>query len=226
MPRMKVTTLLLLALSFSSFDKLHNNQLEVNDVHRSEDLTKMVDSIYMPTQFHATFVYKHQQGEEEVHEIAGDIWVKVNKYRLNVEDQIVVSNGTTIWNYILSLQEVQICDDIAPEAEVKMDHFSPIQLLQLYKHRFIPTACDTTIIDHRQCHVICFIPIKQKKSSIKNLQLCIDAHTWQVKSIQLIEADNTIHHFDLMNLTIIDNMPDQDFEFTIPSACQEIIDLR
>ncbi len=229
MPRIKIIPWLILALSLNSFNSLHDNHQNLPDnLQACLNLDQMVASIHMPAQFHAAFVYKHQQSAEAVHYIEGDIWVKANKYRLHIEDQIVVSNGKTIWNYIPSLKEVQICDDIAPEAEVNMDHFSPLQLLQLYQHGFVPTACDTTIIDEAQYYIINFIPTKNKKqkTSIIHLQLYIDAHTWQIKSIQLREANRSIHHFDLKKFTMLDTLPDQDFEFTIPPACREIIDLR
>ena len=67
---------------------------------------KVIASIHMPISFQAEFVYAHIQGEtkqedtQEEYQIEGKIWVKGNKYRLVLEDQIVVSNGETIWNYV------------------------------------------------------------------------------------------------------------------------------
>src|SRR5690606_18866125 len=70
---------------------------------------KFVSFIRMPHSFQADFVYTHIQGgtkpedTPEEYQIEGKIWVKGNKYRLVLADQIVVSNGVTIWNYVPSL---------------------------------------------------------------------------------------------------------------------------
>jgi outer membrane lipoprotein-sorting protein len=144
---------------------------------------------------------------------------------LNLEDQIIVSDGKTIWNYSPSLQELQICDEIATTPEVNMDTFSPIQILQLYQHGFIPHEGYSTIIAQEHCHIIKFRSTS-KKTNIKHLQLYIDSKSCQIKSIELEEKDQSLHLFDIMELTILENLTDHDFTFSIPSECKEIIDLR
>lgn len=215
---------LLLALSFSCFCPVYSNQLHAEQKKPTQHLAELVAAIHMPPQFQAKFMYTHHNATEEVL-LAGDIIVKGNKYRLTLEDQIIVSNGETLWNYIPSLQEVQICDDIEPDTAVNMETFSPIQLLQLYHHGFTPIKWHTSTIGQAPCYTIHFTPTKQQPH-VKRLSLCLDDKTYQINRIKLTVNDQTVHQFDLMLLTMLENVKDQDFEFSIPPECREIIDLR
>ena len=106
-----------------------------------------------------------------------------------------------------------------------METFSPIQLLQLYKHGFTPITLYTSTTAQAPCYIINFMPTKQQPN-VKQLSLCIDAKTYQINNIQLIANDQAVHQFDIMHLTLMENVKDEDFEFQIPTDCQEIIDLR
>lgn len=221
---MKVLTLLL-PLFFSCYYSAYSRQLHIEKANINRHLVELVAAIQMPPQFTAKVIYTHHHVKEEELYLEGDILVKDNKYRLTLGDQIVVSNGATIWNYIPSLHELQIGDDIAPDATVNMEAFSPIQLLRLYKHGFTPRESYTSTIGQAQCYIIHFMPTKQQPN-VKRLSLCIHANTYQINSIQLIANDQAVHQFDIIHLTTMENVKDQDFEFVIPLDCEEIIDLR
>lgn len=192
---------------------------------------KILTSICMPTSFEANFVYAHIQGNtkqedtQEEYQIAGKIWVKGNKYRLVLEDQIVVSNGETIWNYIPSMQEVQIYNEKPTTADKDLTSFSPIQLLQLYKQGFVPTHLQTTIIHPNKQEEITLIP-QEKKSDIEQLNLVIDLGNHQIKSMKVLEKDGTVHNFEIINLAAEDKRQDDYFEFQMPTEPIEVVDLR
>jgi outer membrane lipoprotein carrier protein len=192
---------------------------------------KAIASIRMPTSFQADFIYTHIHGDtkqkdtQEEYQIEGKIWVKGNKYRLVLENQIVVSNGETIWNYDFSLKEVQIYHEQTTNTDRDMTSFSPIQLLHLYEQGFVPIALHTTIVDQKNCKVVALMA-QEEKSDIKHLNLVIDQETHQIKSMQVLEKDGTVHNFSIVNLVIQAKLKDSYFEFQMPAEPIEVVDLR
>jgi len=192
---------------------------------------KAIASIRMPTSFQAGFVYAHIQGDtkqggiQEEYQIEGKIWVQGNKYRLILEDQIVVSNGETIWNYVPSLKEVQIYNEQTETSDRDMASFSPIQLLHLYEHGFVPIACQQIIIDKIQYDQVKLLA-KEKGSDVRQLILVIDRASHQIKSMQVLEKDGIVHNFNIMNLAIQAKLKDTYFEFQMPTEPVEVVDLR
>ena len=70
---------------------------------------EIVNKITIPSSFQADFIYTIQEKDaEEVQEIAGKLWIKANKYRLILDQQIIISNGTTLWSYFPEFNEVHI----------------------------------------------------------------------------------------------------------------------
>lgn len=64
-------------------------------------------------------------------EFKGKITVKGEKFKLELEDQVIINNGTTVWTYIPSANEVTI-DNFDP----KSDDINPIKIFDIYKKGF------------------------------------------------------------------------------------------
>lgn len=66
--------------------------------------------------------------KEEFH---GKITVKGEKFRLLLDDQEIINNGTTVWTYLPSAKEVNI-DNYDPSS----DDINPIRIFEIYKKGF------------------------------------------------------------------------------------------
>jgi len=64
-------------------------------------------------------------------EFKGKITVKGEKFKLELEDQIIINNGTTVWTYLPSAKEVTI-DNFDP----KSDDINPVKIFDIYKKGF------------------------------------------------------------------------------------------
>jgi outer membrane lipoprotein-sorting protein len=70
---------------------------------------KILASIKIPKTFQATFSYHcvdETEGKSEA--VKGQLWVKDSKYRIELVDQVIISNGAILWNYLPEVQELQI----------------------------------------------------------------------------------------------------------------------
>ncbi|MEY4930185.1 MAG: hypothetical protein RI909_909 [Bacteroidota bacterium] len=64
-------------------------------------------------------------------EFKGKIIVKGEKFRLSLDDQEIINNGTTVWTYLPSAKEVNI-DNYDPGS----DDINPIKIFEIYKKGF------------------------------------------------------------------------------------------
>ena len=64
-------------------------------------------------------------------EFTGKITVKGDKYRLLLEDQEVINNGTKVWTVIFSAKEVSV-EDFDP----KNEDINPAKIFEMYKKGF------------------------------------------------------------------------------------------
>ena len=185
---------------------------------------EIVNKIKIPSSFQANFIYTTQEKDaEEVQEIAGKLWIKANKYRLILDQQIIISNGTTIWSYFPEFNEVHIntC-----QAEEETDVFSPIQLLHSYQQGFVPTSFKETIINQVTYDLVELTPTDQK-NSIAHLSLLIEKGNHQIKNIKALDKNSTIHSFMLVEMVPDMDIEDSYFEFdTANYEDLEIVDLR
>ena len=64
-------------------------------------------------------------------EFKGKITVKGDKFKLLLEDQEIINNGTTVWTYLPASKEVNI-DNFDP----KSDDINPVKIFDIYKKGF------------------------------------------------------------------------------------------
>lgn len=71
------------------------------------------------------------ESENVKEEFKGKIVVKGDKFKLSLEDQEIINNGTTVWTYLPSAKEVNI-DNFDP----KSDDINPVKIFDIYKKGF------------------------------------------------------------------------------------------
>ncbi len=82
--------------------------------------------------FKANFSYKIESSDDDLSEdVKGNIIVKQNKYKINLDDQVVFNNEETVWVYLKEVNEVTITD-YQPDPE----SLSPTEVPNMYKEGF------------------------------------------------------------------------------------------
>ena len=70
----------------------------------------------------ADFIYGLESKAENINEKQkGSIYVKGNKFRLDIADQIIICDNKTIWTYSKEANEVQISNYDAKKAPIRLD---------------------------------------------------------------------------------------------------------
>ncbi len=119
-----VSGLILMFVGITSFAQYDPKALEI-----LEAMSKKYKAI---TAFEANLTSSLTNDSEGVkEEFKGKIIVKGEKFKLSLDDQEIINNGTTVWTYLPSAKEVNI-DNYDPGS----DDINPIKIFDIYKKGF------------------------------------------------------------------------------------------
>ncbi len=168
-----------------------------------------------------------ESGGEELERQRGVIYQKKEKYRLEMTEQDIISNGTTVWFYLKreGSPEVQITN---PEPEDDMSLLSPNNLLRVYEQndKFIYALVGEAEEEGRAVQKIEFKPIA-KDTEYSKLRVTVDKETKQVQRIKAFGKDGLRYTLVLEELHTKEQFKDSFFTFdpnSIPNVHVE--DLR
>lgn len=126
------------------------------------------------------------------------------KFRLDMDDQIIVSDGKTTWVYLKKNNEVQINDADPKDAEGGF--LTPKSLLKRYqKGDYLYAITDKTTEGGKVLTHIEFKP-KEKNSEYSKLRVSIDEKGGAVQSMKAFGKDGSRYTFAVTKLT-----PDKQF---------------
>jgi len=128
----------------------------------------------------------------------GTISQEGNKFRLDMSDQIIVSDGTTTWVYQRKSNEVQINNTDPNDANALL---TPKDLLSRYqKGDFLYTITDKTTEGGKLLTQIEFKP-KDRNSEYSKLRVAIDEKAGTIQSIKGFAKDGSRYTFAITRLS-------------------------
>ena len=140
----------------------------------------------------------------------GSISQEGDKFRLEMDQQVIVSDGKTTWVYLKSNNEVQINN--ADPAGTDNGFLTPKDLLKRYqKGDYLYAVTDKTTEGGKLLTQIEFKP-KDKGSEYSKLRISIDEKSNEMKSIKAFAKDGSRYSFVITKLAT--NKPLGAGEFT------------
>ena len=144
---------------------------------------------------------------------------KPKKYRIESEHQTVVTDGTTVWLY-------------SPvNRQLVVDHFkenansvSPENFLTTLPSTYYVSLLAREETTGRPLLVLRMVP-KDDRSFIQSVKLWIDEKKWEVRKIQVVDANETETTYLLKDVETNVRLDDGLFHFSPPEGT-EIVDLR
>lgn len=140
----------------------------------------------------------------------GTITQEGKKFRLDMSDQTVVSDGVTTWAYQKKPNEVQVNDADPNDANAIM---SPKDLLGRYqKGDFLYAISDKTTEAGKLLTQIEFKP-KDRNSEYSKLRVAVDEKAGAIQSIKAFAKDGSRYTFSITRLTPNKALPATLFSF-------------
>ncbi len=195
-------------------------QLNAQEKKAQKLLQKVVDKVASYKNFKAELSYTMVNTEMNINEKkSGVIYVKGDKYRIEMEGQTIISDGKTIWTIINDSQEVMISS-----AEDNDESISPTKIFASntdYKAKFDSGSS----FKNSSLKTLDLKPKKGEK--FEKLTMVVNVKKYNLESFSIYDKDGNVFTYHILNLTPNLKLPPSTFKF-IPKEYPdyEIEDMR
>lgn len=185
---------------------------EVSKKYRSYDVIK------------TEFSYTLENPEAKIKEVqAGTLIVKskLNKYKVILKGQELISDGKSQWTYLRADKEVQVS-----EVDNSADALNPAKLFTIYEKGFKSLYTNDTKVNGKMVHNIDLSPTDTKRSFFK-VKLQIDKLNKQIVNAIIFDKNGNRYTYSIKTFTPNIKVPESTFAFDAklyPGV--EVVDLR
>lgn len=171
----------------------------------------------------ATFIVTIENPEDKSKDVQkGTIYLKGNKYKLNVAGQDVISDGKTVWTYVKDGNEVQI-NNVKNED----DAITPSNIFTIYEKGFLFKFAGEQTTNGMVYQLVELVPVDPKKKNYFKIKLTINKNDKFITAAKVFNKNGSIHTIALDKF--IPDALSEDSIFTYSAASYpgaEVIDLR
>jgi chaperone LolA len=144
---------------------------------------------------------------------------KGNKYRIDLEQQLIITDGKTVWSVNKTNKQVMVDkykDDPKSLTPEKMLTNIPKNYNAAFLNREETGGVDIVVLK--------LLP-KESRSSFRSIKMWVDEDHSVLKKIQIIDASNNTITYAITNLLINSGVKESSFSYQPPTGF-EVIDLR
>ena len=198
----------------------------VSQAQYDENALKVLDAMSAKYKqigaYSADIVYSLLNETDGINEqFAGNITVKGEKYLLELEEQVIMNDGVTIWTYLPDVNEVNI-DNNNPDD----DEISPSKIYDAYKDGYNYLSMGDETIGGKKHAVIDLVP-NDREAQFFKIKLFINASDYSLTKWTMYDKSGNLYNYSINNFNASINPADNIFEFDpakYPGV--EIVDLR
>ncbi len=151
----------------------------------------------------------------------GTIFVKGNKFRLDIAGQLIICDNQTVWTYSKEVNEVQVNTYNPKQATIRLD-----DIFTMYDKGFIYKMEEEKKEGGRDIAIIELTP-KDKKKNFFKIRLTVDKTNQSIIKSVVYDKNGTIHTYIITNQVPNIKLEDKFFTFDPKKYPKvEIIDLR
>jgi outer membrane lipoprotein-sorting protein len=170
------------------------------------------------------FSYTLENPQAKIKETqSGTLFVrsKVNKYKIILKGQELISDGKNQWTYLKADKEVQLS-----EVDNSSDALNPAKIFTIYEKGFKSVYTNDTKLNGKVLHNIDLTPLDGKRSFFK-VRLQIDKLSKQITNAVIFDKNGNRYTYTIKTFTPNVKVPESTFAFDsklYPGV--EVVDLR
>ena len=211
---MKNIITLFLSICISLTNTLAQDKLAEQILEKLSKTNKAFTSISI--EFDHTFTNKSAGINEKN---SGTLILKGEQFRIDMEKQLIVNNGTTHWIYLKEMNELTIMDYDSEDE----DALSPNKLFTVYNEDYKNAYVEAKSINEERMHIIDLFP--KESGPIMKIRLTINALKNQISILALYDKTGGIYTYNIKNFK--SNLDVAPFNFDTTNYPEvEVIDLR
>ena len=199
--------------------------LSIHSYAQDEKSNEILQQLSLNTQAYKNidvdFNFKFENVTQEISENQkGNIKIVSNKFRLELNQQIIISDDTTQWIYLKESNELQIM-----EYDSLDDMISPNKLFTIYEEGYKNSYVELKNESDITLHIIDLFPIES--NAFQKIQLQINSEKIQLHNIILFDKNGGSFTYLITTFSVDNNLDDNLFKFNSEEYPEiEIIDLR
>ncbi len=204
--------LMLALVTFSNISVAENAQEVLEKVKKKYDAIKDAE-----LKFSQQTKFEMSKLEQN---ISGTLFIKKeNKYRVEAEGRLIVTDGITVWSYSPSNNQVLI-------DKFKLDEraLTPEKVLAAAPKDYIASVVGNEKISKIETQVLTLVP-KDEDSMVSRMKLWVDESTWLIKKVEIIDVNGKQTVYIVNDIKVNIGIPDSRFTYQVPSGV-ESVDLR
>ncbi|HDP98313.1 MAG TPA: outer membrane lipoprotein carrier protein LolA [bacterium] len=206
-----LTLLIVLILVTNGLPDSKANSI-IKNVLRKYDQSKNIKSDYKQV-----FYWKLT---DNIAEQQGVIWLQgKEKFRIETENQTIVSDGKTLWTYSRATGQV-IVDNVQNSEDINL----PKDILLNFSDEYRASYISDELIDKDKCHLIELRP-SSGDQFIKLIKIWIHIKDMIVIKIEQTDLNDNTNTYWLSNIEFNLPLKDSFFKYVVPDSV-EVIDMR
>jgi outer membrane lipoprotein carrier protein len=190
-----------------------------------KDAEKLLENVVSKTSsykdFKAELAYTMVNKEMNIDEKKqGVIFIEGDKYRIEMEGQVIISDGKTIWTYLKDSDEVMISN-----MEDSDESVSPTKILTTYNKDFKAKFSSDPKYKNSDLKMIDLKP--NNGNQFENMSILVNQKNLSLESFSLLDKNGNIFTYHIISLTPNIALPANTFSFNeadYPGV--EVIDMR
>jgi outer membrane lipoprotein-sorting protein len=188
------------------FSLIFSLNLSAQDQKPEELLKKVIEKMESYKNFKAELSYTMVNTEMNINEKkTGTLYVEGDKYRIEMEGQIIISDGKTIWTILNDSEEVMISS-----AEDNDDAVSPTKILSTYKD-YDAKYSSSENFKNSSIKKICLRPKEGKK--FEKLSVVVNYKNLSLENFSIYDKNGNVFTYYIINLQHDLDLPQNTFAF-------------
>jgi len=151
---------------------------------------------------------------------SGLIFVEGDKYRIEMEGQVIISDGKTIWTYLEDSEEVMVSDVDDSDGSI-----SPTQILTKYNDSYKAKFGTDKKYKNSSLKEICLKP--NDKNNFEKMSVIVNANKLSLESFSVYDVNGNVFTYHIIDLQSNIDLPANTFNFDYAQYPDvEVIDMR
>ncbi len=192
-----------------------------SDKEADELLTKIIDKTASYDNFKAQLSYTMVNKEMDINEKkTGFIYVSKDKYRIEMESQVIICDGETIWTYLKDSEEVMVSN-----VEDNDESISPTKILTTYNEDYKAKFDSDNKYKNSDIKAINLKPNDGKQ--FEQMTLVVNQESLSLERFSVFDKNGNVFTYHIINLTPNLDLPETTFSFNpedYPDV--DVIDMR
>ncbi|MBT3174607.1 MAG: outer membrane lipoprotein carrier protein LolA [Lentimicrobiaceae bacterium] len=206
-------TILILIISICTYAQ--------SDKQASKLLEDVIDHTSSYENFKANLSYTMVNVEMGIDEKkSGVIYVKGDSYRIEMEGQVIISDGSTIWTYLQDSEEVMVSN-----MEDNEESISPTDILTKYNESYKAKFNHDKKYKNSNLKEIELKP--NDRNNFEKMSVIVNANKLSLENFSVYDANGNVFTYHIVDLTPNLDLPEDTFTFDYSKHPDvEVIDMR